>query len=93
MTETAHTPGYRVTEDGGPAFPMPDQYTPQGDPAWQGSSGMTLRDWFAGQALAIVHKRFENDADPDLESIAMQAYFIADAMLEERAFLEKEADQ
>ena len=47
-----------------------------------------LRDWFAGQALAIVHKRFEADAKPSLEDIAMQAYVIADAMLEER---EKEA--
>lgn len=40
------------------------------------STGMTLRDWFAGQALASV------DHDPDLPEIAARAaYRIADAML------------
>ncbi len=32
-------------QDGGPAFPVPQQYDEQ---------GMTLRDWFAGQALPGV---------------------------------------
>jgi hypothetical protein len=45
---------------------------------------MTLRDWFAGQALAMVMRRFERDCDPSPDDIAMQAYFIADAMIAER---------
>ena len=39
--------------------------------------GMTLRDWFAGQALATCH--------PDSpQKLAWWAYQIADAMLAER---------
>jgi len=43
--------------------------------------GMTLRDWFAGQALANPMTYGENYQWDD---IAMRAYFIADAMMEER---------
>jgi len=70
MTETLH--------NGGPAFPI--LKTDRHD-TWP---GMTMRDWFAGQALAIVHRRFGEGSMPCLEDIAMQAYFIADAMLNER---------
>jgi len=62
---------------GGPAFP------PHHDPKHH-PSGMALRDWFAGQALAMVMRRFERDGDPSPDDIAMQAYFIADAMIAER---------
>ena len=62
---------------GGPAYP------PHHDPK-RHPSGMTLRDWFAGQALAMVMWRFERDCDPAPDDIATQAYFIADAMLSER---------
>lgn len=55
--------------DGGPAFPI------------QGYSGMSLRDWFAGQALAAVQS-------PDLRGeasfTAEAVYAIADAMLAAR---------
>jgi hypothetical protein len=44
--------------------------------------GMTLRDWFAGQALANTH--YVNDSD-DNERVAAFAYQIADAMIAERA--------
>jgi len=63
--------------DGGPAFPM-------NDIGIHGFYGMSLRDWFAGQALSIVHRRFLPDAYPDPQDIALQAYFIAEAMLEAR---------
>jgi hypothetical protein len=66
---------------GGPAFPF--AATDQINIAMQ-ASGMTLRDWFAGQALAIVHRRFDDGSHLRLEDIAMQAYFIADAMIAER---------
>jgi len=60
---------------GGPAFPVPMDYL---------EPGMALRDYFAGQALAMVMKRFEPGSDPSGEDIALQAYFIADSMIAER---------
>lgn len=44
------------------------------------SSGMTLRDWFAGQALAGMNME---GAIP-LEAYAADAYTVADAMLRRR---------
>ena len=67
-----------IANDGGAAFPR--QYA-------QGSisqTGMSLRDWFAGQALSIVYMRFQTSADPDPQDLAAQAYFIADAMIAAR---------
>ena len=63
-------------KDGGAAFPIPEIYEfPTRD------TGMSLRDHFAGQALALYDER------PDLrfDQIARLAYAIADAMLVERA--------
>lgn len=69
--------------DGGPAFPRagfdgPDMY----DSGWD---GMTLRDWFAGQALAglLAGRRYEKDQYPP-QLFAHFAYMEADAMLAER---------
>jgi hypothetical protein len=62
--------------DGGPAFP------PMHNPDTH-QSGMSLRDWFAGQALAGLL------ADPNVlggaPEVANTAYRFADAMLEARA--------
>ena len=69
--------------DGGPAFPHPAL----GNEAFQPSydmSGMSLRDWFAGQALSSIYMRFVPDAEPEADDVATQAYIIADAMLEAR---------
>ena len=74
-------------EDGGPAFPRPD---------WNGSwvgpdtfSGLSLRDWFAGQALAGVIDVCRSDTvgigETREELFAWKAYRIADAMLAARA--------
>lgn len=63
-------------KDGGSAFPQIND-TP-GYPAWP---GVTLRDWFAGQALSCVYGRFEKGSDPAPVDLAVQAYFIADAMI------------
>ena len=57
--------------DGGAAFPA----RPEGNR----TSGMSLRDWFAGQVLISMHK-FEATE----EGMAQRAYAIADAMLAER---------
>lgn len=49
--------------------------------------GMTLRDWFAGQALAgFTACHFDNgDAIMDAADTAKAAYNYADAMLAERS--------
>jgi hypothetical protein len=78
--------------DGGPAFPLPSE------PGFPAEMGMTLRDWFAGQALAGVLKScgdlscyYDHSAgskgDNDIPSpiaVASFAYELADAMLKAR---------
>lgn len=44
----------------------------------KGYLGMTLRDWFASQALGAVKAEGSNEA------VAQAAYSIADAMIKER---------
>lgn len=46
--------------------------------------GMTLRDYFAGQALAGLAAHDESNVEWLIEFGAMQAYRLADAMLLER---------
>lgn len=63
-------------KDGGPAFPVaPDDLV--------GSKGMTLRDWFAGQALAGLSAQFGSELAPP--AFAAFAYQLADAMLAARS--------
>ncbi len=45
----------------------------------QSEGGATLRDWFAGQALAAIA---DHDSNP--ESLAIRAHAIAAAMIAER---------
>ena len=59
--------------DGGPAFPSSHPVFPE--------NGMTLRDWFASQALVGLVGRAETN---DGLAIAKDAYVIADAMLAAR---------
>jgi hypothetical protein len=83
--------------DGGPAFPRPSDPCPCiGD---TGHSGMSLRDWFAGQALAgMIAPMIAADpvaiqraADTDgfvgrfPDYVANRAYEQADAMLAARS--------
>ena len=44
--------------------------------------GMTLRDWFAGQALACLA---DGNVDGDPAELAGYVYLVADAMLVERS--------
>lgn len=66
-------------DDGGPAFPLP--CTAEGNAA-NVPAGMSLRDWFAGNALLATAGYRET---ADMNDIAVQAYAIADAMLTERS--------
>jgi hypothetical protein len=78
--------------DGGPAFPLPftEDTDLRGDRCYTtaddiGHGGMSLRDYFAGQALAgFVRSRWRGATLP-AEAAAAQAYRYADAMLAERA--------
>lgn len=58
-------------------------------PVPRASEGMTLRDYFAAQALpsAIAHMEFRGPAElQDMSgSIARACYFLADAMMAERS--------
>ncbi len=67
--------------DGGPAFPRSAAFSNAERTACTEQDGMTLRDWFAGQALAGL------TADPDMPTFhkcAEIAYACADAMLRAR---------
>ena len=67
-------------DDGGSAFPG-QRLGSDGLPESAAWDGMSLRDWFAGQALAML-------ADPkcisDSNIVALAAYQVADAMLAAR---------
>ena len=63
--------------DGGPAFPLPDKLYEHSEIS---PFGMSLRDWFAGQALTSM----ETTDCTDYAEIAAEAYRIADAMLAAR---------
>ena len=69
--------------NGGPAYPAPAQVAGNGwgqdgnRPAAPSTQGMSLRDWFAGQAMAAIEIRHASEA-------AEFAYVVADAMLAAR---------
>ncbi len=68
--------------DGGPAFPPNIAICPAGDV--HETHGMSLRDWFAGQALPVLLTRWMESAEIK-QHPSIAAYEVADAMLAERA--------
>ena len=68
-------------DDGGPAFPSEQGHTPDGKWNQTYIPGMSLRDWFAGQALVGV-LNWETATTP--YERAKCAYAQADAMLRAR---------
>ena len=49
-----------------------------------GDNGMTLRDYFAGQAMQEILSHFGEGDFGDLEQVAEDAYRLADCMLAAR---------
>lgn len=71
-----------ANDDGGPAFPRTANDDDRNADIYS-EVGMSLRDWFAGQALAGDIAGITNTADP--KRMASVAYEMADAMLAERS--------
>jgi hypothetical protein len=73
-------------KDGGPAFPQSIAEINSGAAVshdFVDGVGMTLRDYFAGQAL--TSEWVDSSNSRDVEKLAATCYRIADAMLKERA--------
>lgn len=71
----------KLLKAGGAAFPFSQQYD-GGVVSWP---GMTLRDYFAGQAIATIISLAQNrEGGWDVAAVAAAAYAVADAMLEAR---------
>jgi hypothetical protein len=70
-------------KNGGQAFPSVEYF--DGNPSYT-KDGMTLRDWFAGQALIGEMRESGDDMDwlPRAELMAARCYKVADAMIKER---------
>ena len=67
-----------IKQDGGPAFPVKNEATNN-----YAYAGLSIRDWFAGQALVgLISGR--PDSDCDEIGYAMDSYRFADAMLKAR---------
>lgn len=82
-----------IRDDGGPAFPRPvSEDTTQGtqlegNRTVSKQDGMSLRDWFAGQALVGLLAFTNGSGSCDQlspEQAAEEAYMTANAMLAER---------
>ena len=67
-------------KDGGPAFPVETTATPY-------APGMSLRDWFAGQALAGCGRQWYDNTNGDDATVSRFCYEAADAMLASREVL------
>lgn len=79
-----------TNDDGGPAFPrgdVPNQ-------SWA-QKGMSLRDWFAGQALAGFIAGRSDKSGPGIDAsyaeAAVSAGLYADAMIAERSRTDADA--
>jgi len=70
-------------DDGGPAFPGTTDDICTGRSLHIYHTGMSMRDWFAGQALGEMWNH-ERAVGVDPETVARKCYNMADAMLKER---------
>lgn len=74
--------------DGGPAFPVPDSHYPNGQVQY-GCNGMSLRSYFAGQAMQGIltavtnaHLHYKGSTPSD-QIVAQWAVEAADALIAE----------
>ena len=71
-----------MKDEGGPAFPQPSH---NGNFVSEyGMGGMTLRDYFAGQALMGFLSLYKMNGPEDQITVSKISYEIADSMLAER---------
>ena len=76
-------------DDGGSAFPNKYDLAMENEVIRE--EGMTLRDYFAAKAMQSIYMRLGggpcagSDHDGGLTNVAKNAYYMADAMLAERA--------
>jgi hypothetical protein len=76
MTDEHHT--------GGSAYPHDAEWH-EGREVWAAEKGMTLRDWFAGQAImGFCADPTNHDVFASQDEAAMNAYTVADAMIAAR---------
>lgn len=66
-----------IINDGGPAFPITEQ-------GLQGYNGMSLRDWFAGQALAGLAAASAHPHGPSFREVPALADELAGKMIAAR---------
>jgi hypothetical protein len=72
-----------MTNDGGPAFPVLEAITNTG--STRATPGMTLRDWFAGQALVgLLIDEGMGESGNHIDETCRDAYRYADEMLKVR---------
>ena len=84
-----------MTNDGGAAFPLINWKYPSGVEGQSLQEGMSLRDWFAGQALigilasgsvtrVAIRKVADKCKEAETKTTADVCYEYADAMLQQR---------
>ena len=74
-----------TTKTGGPAFPE----VPGDCNSYEGKPGMTLRDYFAANAMRPLTLSMKTAREEEMHCMAREAYAIADAMLRARASTQK----
>lgn len=85
-------------DDGGYAFAKPTAFSPDFSEVHQGNYGMTLLDYFAGQAMTVFLQELKFYSEDDLKPLATdegrdtarRAYLYATKMIEEKRFIETE---
>ena len=72
-------------KDGGRAFPALPHYERVGNNHhfYEGSYGMTLRQWYAGMAMQGIMASWEGAETEHLPTISIMAFKMADAMIAE----------
>lgn len=79
-------------DNGGPAFPIPGEWSSDGVGISAPWGGMTLRDYFAGQLAAAILAGDWWKTLQDGPDLSKEAYQFADSMLAARVKLDHNAE-